>query len=719
MLTLGLAASTALAQSNATLETVRLHRTDALNRAQAEWESCRAAKSSAGAEKPCARERHLALLVGYLALSEGNTDLASKALDGAAPPQLAAFHAFYLGETQFYRGDYEAAAKSFERVAKNAPAWLSTKVLARHAEALFAAGEIAQAGPLLEKAALAIGTPELFHQRSLARRRLGNLDGHKADLLTLALRFPGHPYAAEALMWLKVRNKGRPYPFTFQERLLRASGLLEAKDFAAALFELDQAEKLAKGATARARLSLSRASVLFAAGSNEEAENALDRALTGPASVAAEAAMLRARRLMRADENRKAREAMTQIDRKYPKEPAALDAAFLVGWLDLQGGQLTDAVKAFASYEERYPRSRKLDEAMWYRALASIRLGRFADADLALTGLVARFPRSSLVPQAQYWIARSNHLRMPAGSTGADPTPVIEGYQRVRTLFPGTFYAVLATERLRELGREVVEVFPPPKALEVAVPKELELALALAKAGLFRDAGEEVKNRLATARTARKALELGHALQSLGEFGHAHALAARHLWAAAYGERQPEALALMYPLAFRQSVERAAKEQSLDPYFTWAIMRRESAFRPEVASAADARGLMQLIPPTAKAIAQELSLPLPNPDELFSPELNITMASWYLSALLRRFGHPALSAAAYNAGPQAVVRWATEKGSLPLDLWVEEIPYKETRAYVKQVMADYDVYRSLYGGKAPPSRLSLTVPAPLATGVSF
>ena len=187
-----------------------------------------------------------------------------------------------------------------------------------------------------------------------------------------------------------------------------------------------------------------------------------------------------------------------------------------------------------------------------------------------------------------------------------------------------------------------------------------------------------------------------------------------------YGQRSPEAVALMYPRAYRDSVERLSKENGLDPFLAWAIMRRESAFKPEVTSIADARGLLQLIPPTARSIASVLKITAPEPDELYSPETSIDLGTWYLSALMDRFAHPTLCAAAYNAGSVPVVKWATSRSELPLDMWVEEIPYKETRGYVKQVTADYFIYRTLYGEIGSPiPPLKLSVPQPKPDGVAF
>ncbi|HZH03625.1 MAG TPA: lytic transglycosylase domain-containing protein, partial [Myxococcaceae bacterium] len=229
----------------------------------------------------------------------------------------------------------------------------------------------------------------------------------------------------------------------------------------------------------------------------------------------------------------------------------------------------------------------------------------------------------------------------------------------------------------------------------------------------------ELQKRASAVRGSDAALRLGHAFKRMEEFGLAHAVAARALWGPAYFAHQPEALALLYPKAFEPFVRSAATSQGVDPFWMWSLMRRESAFRPNVTSGADARGLMQFIPKTAKAVAAALSLPPPEPSDLYRPELNVKLAAWYLAALHRRFGHPALVAAAYNAGPPAVLRWLGERGDVPLDAFVEEIPYKETRAYVKQVLADYHLYHALYGDLKARPRLDFVLPKPTLDGVSF
>ncbi|MFY0522216.1 transglycosylase SLT domain-containing protein [Archangium gephyra] len=697
----------AWAQSPETLEAVRLHRAEARSLARQDLQSCMSSK--------CPDAGRIALLAGTLALAEGDVAEARTLLTGASVAEpLQPYLAYYQGQAHFYAGDAAAAAEAFGRAVDKGPAALTSRARARLGESLLAAGKAKEAAPALETAATEEPSAELLYQRAQARRATGNATGEHADLKAVALRYPTHPYADEALAALEARKPA--LKLTLGEHLQRARGLLEAGAAKRTLEELEKAEaaKLARTKQDKAQVALVRAQALYATGKREEAEQALAVARQGPPAVAAEAAYVTARRALKSD-NTKARELMASVEKTWPKESVADDAGFYVGWLDLQEGHFEEAVKSFTAFDQRHARSRKRDEAMWYRALAHIRLEQYGKAREVLGTLADTFSRSSLVPQARYWAARSQELE------GAKADVTGPAYETVITTAPNSYYALLASERLRALGRQPPAKFPEaPKHLETGeVPPELKLAVALTGAGLFRDAAEEVQARTSRIRNQEQAMTFAHALLRLGEYGHAHAVAARHLWGRAFGARVPEALAAFYPRAFANAVESEATRYQVSPFLVWAIMRRESAFRPEVASAADARGLMQVIPPTARAIAKKLSEPEPAPAELFSPSLSIRYGAWYLSQLMKRFSHPALAAAAYNAGPDAAVKWVKEKGALPLDLFVEEIPFRETRGYVKQVLADLYLYQSFYGKEAATQRLSLTVPSPATEGVSF
>jgi soluble lytic murein transglycosylase len=204
----------------------------------------------------------------------------------------------------------------------------------------------------------------------------------------------------------------------------------------------------------------------------------------------------------------------------------------------------------------------------------------------------------------------------------------------------------------------------------------------------------------------------------VGDWGRAYNLANRNQIQLATLS-PARANALLYPLAYATEVRAAADAMGIDPAFIWAIMRRESAFDPTVTSPAHALGLMQMLVPTAGRIASLLGqAQRPVREQLYDPSVELPYAAWYLAELWGRFGHVGLAAAGYNAGPRAVASWVRDRGDLPFDEFVEAIPYRETRLYVKNVLADYLAYRALYPTQAPlgplPDRLDRPRP-----GVGF
>jgi soluble lytic murein transglycosylase len=159
-----------------------------------------------------------------------------------------------------------------------------------------------------------------------------------------------------------------------------------------------------------------------------------------------------------------------------------------------------------------------------------------------------------------------------------------------------------------------------------------------------------------------------------------------------------DAWRLAYPMAFEDEVDQSAVDHGVERALVWAIMREESSFDPGVESWANAIGLMQLLLPTAKSVAQRLGLQV-NRRNLRNPEINISLGAAYLSTLSRKFRHPALAIAGYNAGEGAVARWLTQWNSgQDLDLFIESIPYDQTRGYTKRVLSSYATYSFLYSG---------------------
>lgn len=154
---------------------------------------------------------------------------------------------------------------------------------------------------------------------------------------------------------------------------------------------------------------------------------------------------------------------------------------------------------------------------------------------------------------------------------------------------------------------------------------------------------------------------------------------------------------VLYPFDFRPSVERAAVQQGIDPLLVAAVIRTESKFSPRVHSPRGAVGLMQLMPDTARWIAGELGEPFPGTQALENPEVNIRYGVWYLRSLQQEFsGNEMLVLAAYNAGRGNVQQWMAEYGWTESFADPDQLPFGETRSYVKKVLAARTKYRALY-----------------------
>ena len=167
---------------------------------------------------------------------------------------------------------------------------------------------------------------------------------------------------------------------------------------------------------------------------------------------------------------------------------------------------------------------------------------------------------------------------------------------------------------------------------------------------------------------------------------------------AANAARAHDSLALRFPLAYVDDFRAPARRRALPLSELMAIARRESAFFPDARSSVGARGLMQLMPATGKAVARAAGLPLQVQD-LYAVDRNIDLGSAYYRQLLDRFdGNRAVALAAYNAGPNRVQHWIGE--GLPIDAWIETIPYRETRDYVKAVLAYSVVFDYRLGREA-------------------
>ena len=264
-----------------------------------------------------------------------------------------------------------------------------------------------------------------------------------------------------------------------------------------------------------------------------------------------------------------------------------------------------------------------------------------------------------------------------------------------------TYYGYLAADRLnRAYNLNIRPVPDDPSTQEIlAADPGLIRAHALFDCDMADDAAVEWNAALASVHPAVKT-QAALLASRWGWYSEAITTLAQ----ADYWDDVP----LRYPQPFQAIIAQASKLAQVPPDWILAIMRQESLFRKDAVSRADARGLMQMQPATATAVARRWHFAIPTRDSLFDPSVAVPLGAAYVHELLDRYGHQLeLCLAAYNAGPLSVARWLPAR-PVDADAWIENIPYGETRAYVEHVL-EHIVAFAVVRDAAPP-RLSALLP---------
>lgn len=293
-------------------------------------------------------------------------------------------------------------------------------------------------------------------------------------------------------------------------------------------------------------------------------------------------------------------------------------------------------------------------------------------------------PKEQQQEQWRYWRSRAL-IELGRNQEGIE---LLQSLSQERS-----YYGFLAAQRLG--GK--------PKLSHVALQSDQQIMLELAKRpGLLRSRELILLDRPLQARREWN-LALDNAKQD--ELKAAAHLAQQWSWPSQgittlARLRQWNDLELRFPLAHRQAIVDRAKDYGIDSAWIYAILRQESAFMSDAKSSAGARGLMQLMPRTAKQVAKELQQSPVDLKDLYRPVVNIKLGTGYLNKIYRQLQeNPVLATAAYNAGPRRVKSWLPEHPQAS-DIWIETVPFRETREYLKRVFA-YTVIYSFRLGDAP------------------
>jgi len=556
---------------------------------------------------------------------------------------------------------------------------------------------------------------------NIAKSYLGLNDINKAkeSLFRIYTEYPFSVYSKEVYDLLTIQLKSK---IDVVHRMARADRLFSKQLYSNALDEYLRVEEILKNnedkryADMRRKLILKKADCYFnlkeSSTARELYTSMLEDSYYSPDMKAY--FMYRIASLAkRGVDNSEAIRLYGELASKYPKSKYADEARYLSIWLKYNDGKYDEAISGFKEFVDRYKRSPKRLDALWFLGINLYKKKNYSEAFKYFYEIKKTTPNTeNLKPAAIYFLAK---LSCEMGKKDE----CREYFVNLIDNFPLNYYSLMAQNRVSEIFDESIP-FPDNECQYDLNEDNLSISeqperFNLAQEGIIRFNKALQLIRLNLESYARNELNYLN-LKMKEDYRVLYFLSTLRHRAGDYNGsmkvlrgffvdkmlyrpsvREIRFWKRMFPLAYINYVIENAKKNNLDPLLVLSIMREESHFRYDVVSPAGAIGLMQIMPKTGKLISKSIGIQDFDEELLNIPEINIQLGSWYLNQLMIKFnGQIPFTIASYNAGPGAVDRWLKRNKGLDLDLFIEEIPYKETRNYVKRVLQTYGIYNYIY-----------------------
>jgi soluble lytic murein transglycosylase len=371
--------------------------------------------------------------------------------------------------------------------------------------------------------------------------------------------------------------------------------------------------------------------------------------------------------------------------------------------------ELTEAARYYAELAERFPATERGAYAHWKAAWMHYRAGNAGEAKRRFERQVELFPASGEAAAALYWRARM------AEEDGEAPRARAY-YETLSSRYRNLYYAVLARERLKGMkpakaysDAVLAKVRPAPAARTIAeleVPEgnaRAQKALLLQNAAMYDFAVKELQAAADGGRAPWATLQIARMFRETE--GHHRAMRVLKSAVPGYFSLQVDDLPrevweFLFPRVYWDELSKHSAENELDAFTVASLIRQESEFNRYAVSHANAYGLMQLLPGTARKVARQVKLRGFHTGRLTEPDVNLQLGTRYFKNMLQEFdGTLEFALAAYNAGPHRVVKWR-QQTYRDIPEFVESIPFTETREYVQAIVRGRAVYQQLYGRPA-------------------
>ncbi len=380
----------------------------------------------------------------------------------------------------------------------------------------------------------------------------------------------------------------------------------------------------------------------------------------------------------------------TALEEKYPDDKHVALLLLMEAEEFQRMGKSISAAENYKAVVNRYPK--KAEKALWGLGWMKYVNGEYEPALNYFTELAA-YEKSRDFYKYLFWEAKAREKIsmecMKLSETPDSQDSSITCNDKQANPFFGlpsdeSYYGYLIKLRTSYTSEDKIHLAKPDMP-ENETNKRIE---ALSSLGMKEEAANEAAAALQKAGTNEEILYLGFMAMSLGKY--------KDVIHHAEPKDEKEFLPYSYPLAYWDIIRTAAESGKVDAYLVAALIREESRFDPGVVSWAGAVGLMQLMPATAKRIT-EAGVHINNNQDLYDPGKNIFLGTHYLSSLINEFNDLPIAIMSYNAGKNRVNKWIEKYYKDDINEFIENVPYRETRRYVKKVLKSYWQYRSING----------------------
>jgi soluble lytic murein transglycosylase len=462
-------------------------------------------------------------------------------------------------------------------------------------------------------------------------------------------------------------KQGIPFTVSESDYLKRAQILFDNSMWSSSLKDFN---KVAKTSDVKTKMGIA----MFHVGRLEEALNSL-AGINSPDSL-----YWRAKIRAKQGRDGEASELYRTIHLTYPSSPLAPEGLYIAARLYQINDNIDKAISLYDELIRKYPNSEFAEDGAWNLGWIYYNQGKLNQA----LATFSSFTNSSVPFNStnnKYWKARV----LEKQGKKAEAFAIYDELATSQTPSYHSYLAQIKTGKRPSFGGLTPEAYAQSadndsRRLKVDLLAELEM---------FDDASSEINEMLKRSNTDKELVQASLLYARVNDFYNSVRVAE--------GLNSPIAISLSYPRAYSEIVNAYAKKYNVDEYLVYSIMREESRFQKDVRSPANAIGLMQLLPSTARLTAGEVGMSGFNTGMLSIPRVNIELGIYYFKKVLNMFnGDIHLALASYNAGPTRAEDWLIMFPNLPKDEFVEEIPFRETRNYIRRILRSYGAYKALY-----------------------